>query len=77
MIQGVQMMNKYQIVINWSTADNAYIAQAPELSGCFAHGDTQQEALAEIEQAITLWLETAQEFGDPIPEPGGYAPAGG
>ena len=71
------MMHKYQIVINWSTADNAYIAQAPELPGCFAHGDTRHEALEEIEQAITLWLETAQEFGDPIPEPKGYAPASG
>ena len=69
-------MHKYQIVINWSTADNAYIAQAPELPGCMTHGDTQQEALAEIDQAITLWLETAQEFGDPIPQPKGYAPAG-
>ncbi len=70
-------MYKYQIVINWSTADNAYIAQAPELPGCFAHGDTQQEALVEIEQAINLWIETAQEFGDPVPRPKGYAPAGG
>ncbi len=69
-------MHKYRIVINWSTADNAYIAQAPELPGCMTHGDTQQEALAEIDQAITLWLKTAQEFGDPIPEPKDYAPAG-
>ena len=70
------LMHKYGITISWSLDDRVFIAQAPELSGCFAHGDTQQEALQEIEQAITLWIETAQEFGDPIPEPKGYAPAG-
>ena len=70
------MMHKYGIVISWSTEDEAFVAQAPELPGCMAHGDSQQEALAEIEQAIHLWIETAQEFGDPIPEPKGFAPAG-
>lgn len=69
-------MHKYGIVISWSTEDEAFVAQAPELPGCMAHGDSQQEALAEIEQAIHLWIETAQEFGDPIPEPKGFAPAG-
>ncbi len=68
-------MHKYQININWSNTDNAYIAQAPELPGCMAHGDTQQEALAEIEQAIGLWIDTATEFGDPIPDPMDYAPS--
>ena len=70
------MMHKYGIVISWSTEDEAFVAQAPELPGCMAHGDSQQEALTEIEQAIHLWIETAQEFGDPIPEPKGFAPAG-
>ena len=53
-----------------------FVAQAPELPGSMAHGDSQQEALAEIEQTIGLWIETAREFGDPVPEPKGYAPAG-
>ena len=47
------------------------MAEAPELSGCAAHGDTQEAALEHIGQAIDLWLETAREFGDPIPEPKG------
>ena len=68
-------MHKYQVVINWSSADNAYIAQAPELLGCWAHGETYQEALAEIEQAIGLWIDTATEFGDPVPEPLDFAPS--
>ena len=32
---------------------------------------TQEAALLQIGQAIDLWLETAREFGDPIPEPKG------
>ena len=36
-----------------------------------AHGDTQEEALANVKEAMRLWLDTAREFGDPIPEPRG------
>ena len=48
-----------------------FVAEAPELPGCTAHGDTQEAALEHIGQAIDLWLETAREFGDSIPEPKG------
>jgi predicted RNase H-like HicB family nuclease len=41
----------------------------PELSGCTAHGETKAEALGNSDQAVQLWLDTAVEFGDPIPEP--------
>jgi predicted RNase H-like HicB family nuclease len=36
-----------------------------------AHGDTQEIALRNINEAIELWIDTAKEFGDPIPEPKG------
>ena len=62
-------MHKYEITIYWSNEDSAFLAKAPALPGCEAHGDTQEEALASIGQAADLWLETAREFGDPIPEP--------
>ena len=64
-------MHKYEIIIYWSNEDSAFVAEAPELRGCAAHGDTQEAALEHIGQAIDLWLETAREFGDPIPEPKG------
>jgi len=41
------------------------------LPGCAAHGDTQESALSNAKDAISLWIETAKEFGDPIPEPKG------
>lgn len=64
-------MHKYEIVIYWSREDEVYVTEVPELPGCSAHGDTQQAALMNANQAINLWLDTAREFGDPIPEPQG------
>ncbi|MEO5359261.1 MAG: type II toxin-antitoxin system HicB family antitoxin [Nitrospirota bacterium] len=64
-------MNKYEIIIYWSTEDDAFIAEAPELPGCAADGSTYQEALSNIEITIAEWIETATELGRPIPQPRG------
>jgi len=65
-------MNKYEIIIFWSDEDNAFVADVPELPGCMAHGDSYETALSNAKDAIELWLETAKEFGDPIPKPKGH-----
>ncbi len=39
------MDKKYEIIIFWSSEDNAYIAEVPELPGCMADGKTYREAL--------------------------------
>ena len=62
-------MHKYQVVIYWSSEDGVFVAEVPELPGCMAHGRTQQAALESVNAAIDLWLDTAREFGDPIPQP--------
>ncbi len=62
-------MDKYEVIIFWSAEDESYVAEIPELPGCMGHGDTQEEALANAKAAERLWLETAKEFGDPIPKP--------
>jgi len=64
-------MLKYEVIIYWSSDDEAFVAEVPELPGCAAHGDTPEMALAQAQEAMQLWLETAQEFGDPIPKPKG------
>jgi len=64
-------MDRYEIIIFWSEEDDAYIADVPELPGCMAHGSTYEHALKNARQAISLWLETAREFNDPIPVPKG------
>jgi len=64
-------MHKYETIIYWSDEDGAFIAEVPELPGCMAHGATPDEALANVKDAIELWISTAKEFGDPVPEPKG------
>jgi len=65
------MFPKYEIIIYWSEEDNVFIADVPELPGCMAHGDTPEEALKNVKEAIQLWMDTAKEFDDPIPTPKG------
>ena len=64
-------MHKYEIIIYWSDDDQVFIAEVPELPGCIAHGDTQDNALREANEAIELWIATAKEFGDSVPVPKG------
>lgn len=65
-------MHKYEIIIYWSNEDGCFVAEVPELPGCMAHGPTQEGALAEAHDAMKLWIDTAKEFGRPIPEPKGH-----
>ena len=64
-------MNKYEVIIYWSEEDQVFVAEVPELPGCSAHGATHEAALANAQDAIRLWIDTATEFGDPIPAPKG------
>ncbi|MBW6394698.1 type II toxin-antitoxin system HicB family antitoxin [Thermus sp. SYSU G05001] len=50
--------------------EGGYTALVPALPGCVTVGETEEEALQNAREAIELWLETAREFGDPIPQPG-------
>ena len=65
-------MYKYEIIIYWSNEDEVFVAEVPELPGCMAHGPSQVVSLAKANEAIQLWLDTARECGDPIPEPKGH-----
>ena len=56
-------MYKYKIEIYWSEADESCIAEAPELSGCMADGETPGQALYNVEIIIGEWLEKAKELG--------------
>jgi predicted RNase H-like HicB family nuclease len=64
-------MHKYELIIYWSAEDDAFVVDVPELPGCMAHGASPAEALAHAQGAIDLWIATAREFGDPVPEPKG------
>ena len=67
-------MQDYFISIFYSAEDEGYIADIPDLRFCSAFGETPEEALHEVQQAKTAWLETARASGKPIPQPQ-YRPA--
>jgi predicted RNase H-like HicB family nuclease len=62
------MNYNYEIILFWSKEDMCFIAEIPELSGCMAHGETEMDAIQNINQAKELWIQTALEFGDIIAE---------
>jgi predicted RNase H-like HicB family nuclease len=64
------MSHKYAIEIFYSDEDTGFIAVVPELPGCSAFGETEEEALREVKAAIELWLKVAREDGREIPKPG-------
>lgn len=65
------MTLRYEVIIYWSEADGAFVAEMPELAGCAADGATLEEALSNIQVVAGEWIETARELGRPIPEPKG------
>jgi len=58
---------RYSIVVFWSDEDGVWIADAPDLKSCSAHGGTPAQPVAELQVAMELWLEVAREHGYPIP----------
>ena len=64
-------MPKYEIILYCSGQDQVFGAEVPELPGCMAHGDSHEGALANVTEAVQLWIDMAKEVGDPVPEPKG------
>lgn len=64
-------MSKYEVIIYWSLEDEVFVAEMPELAGCISHGETQDEALKEINILAQNWLSLAKEKGWQIPQPKG------
>lgn len=62
---------EYQMIIYWSSEDESYLVEVPDLPGCMADGKTRQEALANAETIIEEWIETARDLGRSIPVPQG------
>lgn len=44
-----------------------YVAEIKDLPGCITQAETLEEVMANLQDAKHLWLETAYEFGDKIP----------
>lgn len=63
------MAEEYSIFMQYDPQDKIYVASVPELPGCMADGKTPEEAVKQAQIVIDLWIETALEDGEEIPEP--------
>ena len=61
----------YGVVIEpLSLADGGgYFATVPDLPGCMSDGETAEEALLNVQDAIVCWIEAANEMGRTVPQP--------
>jgi predicted RNase H-like HicB family nuclease len=59
---------KYRVLIE-QDEDGIYVAEVPSLPGCISQGNTREELLANIQEAIALYLESLEAHNEPIPPP--------
>jgi predicted RNase H-like HicB family nuclease len=59
LIRNYPIRMKYQVIL--IPSDEGFAVSCPALPGCWSQGKTQAEALANIHEAIQLWLEVAEE----------------
>ena len=57
---------RYTVVLE-QEEDGGYVAIVPALPGCVSQGDDRAEALANIREAIELYIEDCRAAGDPVP----------
>lgn len=59
---------KFRVLIE-QDEDGIYVAEVPALPGCLSDGPTREQALANVREAIALYLESLEAHDDPIPPP--------
>lgn len=59
---------EYKVVLEPDLEDDGYVAHCPALPGCYSQGDTKEEAVANIREAIEAYIESLQKDNLPIPE---------
>jgi predicted RNase H-like HicB family nuclease len=57
---------KYTVILQ-REGDGGYVGTVPALPGCVSQGDSREELLRNIEEAIELYLEDVKAAGEPIP----------
>lgn len=60
------MGRRFRVILELNEL-GGYTATVPSLPGCISEGDTKEEAIANIREAIELYLESLQADGEPVP----------
>jgi predicted RNase H-like HicB family nuclease len=64
-------MRRYTVVVH-PAEEGGYWVDVPALPGCYSQGETADEALAGIREAIEAHIEAMREEGQPIPDERGF-----
>jgi predicted RNase H-like HicB family nuclease len=59
---------KYRVLIE-PDEDGVFVAEVPSLPGCVSQGQTREQAIENIKEAIALYLESLAAHGEPVPPP--------
>jgi predicted RNase H-like HicB family nuclease len=59
---------KYRVLME-QDEEGVYVAEVPALPGCISQGQTREEAVENVREAIASYLESLEAHGDPIPPP--------
>lgn len=59
---------KYRVMIE-QDEDSVYVAEVPSLPGCISQGQTREEAVENVKEAIAAYIESLEEHDEPIPPP--------
>ncbi|HLG17768.1 MAG TPA: type II toxin-antitoxin system HicB family antitoxin [Blastocatellia bacterium] len=59
---------KYRVLIE-QDEDGVFVAEVPSLPGCISQGQSREEAVANIKEAIAGYLESLEAHGEPVPPP--------
>lgn len=57
-----------QVVLFPDPADGGWVVEVPSLPGCVSQGDTKEEALTNVRQAIESWIGAAHRLHRPVPD---------
>ena len=63
-------MNRSFAVVLLPQPEGGYFVQCPSLPGCYSQGETVEEALANIKEAIELVIEDMAASGESVPQSG-------
>jgi len=67
MIVANRNLNARKVLLS-QDEDGYFVVEVPSLPGCVSQGETREEALANIKEAIDLHIEVLQERDKPVPE---------
>ncbi len=59
---------RYRVLVE-QDEDGVFVAEVPSLPGCVSQGSTRREALSNVREAISAFVESLEAHGEPVPPP--------